>query len=674
MNKLFYTRFAANNIKKNGKTNIPFLITSILIVAMFYILLSLSQNEGLSDMKRGSRTLPIILGLGCCIVGIFAVIFLFYTYSFLMKRRQKEFGLFNILGMEKKHIAKIIALETLYMALISIVIGLFVGILLDKLMYMLVLRMTNVKSNLGFYVSFNPIWNTVIFFSGIFVLLFLYSMFKVRLTNPIQLLHGGQVGEKEPKTKILMTIIGLICLGIGYFLSIITKDSVDAVNFFFIAVIFVIIGTYLLFVAGSIALLKMLRKNKKYYYKTSHFISVSGMLYRMKKNAVGLANICILSTMVLVMISTTTTLMANIEEILNDRYSHDVLSVFTTNREKGEPLVSEIVQKTADKHKLTVSNITETNFLLRMTNYSNGKFAENIYVDGTAHLVEVISLSDYNRIENKNDSLKSDEILLFSEDTNICNDREITFYDKKYKVQNSENELISKFKFYYVSTAKNTIIIVSDDEFNSLDKQISDDVGYSSAVVYGYAFDLNGSNEQKTSFDKDYNNEIFNDEEICDNTAYFESKTDVKTGLYEIYGGLLFIGIFLGVLFVGAMILIIYYKQISEGYEDRERFDIMQKVGLSYAEAKKAIRSQILTVFFLPLITAGIHIIFASPMISKMLSLMMLSEKYMKDNMQIYIWCTVICFLVFAVLYAIIYMVTARTYYRIVKWENTLSK
>lgn len=679
MNKFFYSRLAVNNIKKNSKTQIPFIITSIFTVAMFYILLSLSQNESLVNVKRGSRTLPIILDMGCWIVGIFAVIFLFYTYSFLMKRRQKEFGLFNILGMEKKHIAKIIALETLYTALISIIIGLFVGVLLDKIMYLILLRIVNIKSNLEFYISFQPILITSIFFGSIFVLLFLYSMFRVRLTNPIQLLHGGQVGEKEPKTKIVMAIIGLLCLGIGYYLSISTKNSNNAFNIFFIAVIFVILGTYFLFIAGSIALLKILRKNKKYYYKTSHFISVSGMLYRMKKNAVGLANICILSTMVLVMISTTTTLMSTIEEMIDSRYSHDVLSVFNANQEKIKPIVSDIVQETADKNNLTVSNIVETNFLLQMTNYNNGEFVQNlddnnVIVINNAHLVEIISLSDYNRIEGKNTSLKSNEILLFSDDTEICNDSEVTLYNKKYTLQNSENSLISKFKFYYVSTSKNTIIIVSDDEFSRLSKKIDDNNNYTTSVIYSYTFDLSGSNEQKLSFDEDYEKEIFSNDKIHEYATYFESKTEAKTNIYEIYGGLLFIGIFLGTLFVGAMILIIYYKQISEGYEDRERFNIMQKVGLSYTETKKAIRSQILTVFFLPLIMAGIHMIFAFPMVSKILSLMTLSEKYMEDNIQLYIWCTIICFLLFAILYTIIYIATARTYYRIVQGASNTKK
>ena len=324
MNKFFYARLAANNIKKNAKIQIPFMITSILTVSMFYILLSLSLNQGFRDAEVGSTMIPIVLGLGCWIVGIFAVIFLFYTYSFLIKRRQKEFGLFNILGMEKKHIAKIIALETFYTAFISIVVGLLAGVILDKLMYLLLLRIVNLQTNLTHYISFKPIIITSILFVSIFIVLFLYSILKVRLTNPIQLLHGGQVGEKEPKTKILMAIIGLICLGIGYYLSIMTKDAVNAVNLFFIAVIFVIIGTYFLFVAGSIALLKMLRKNKKYYYKTSHFISVSGMLYRMKKNAVGLANICILSTMVLVMLSTTLSMMLGLDDVLNRNYPYDI--------------------------------------------------------------------------------------------------------------------------------------------------------------------------------------------------------------------------------------------------------------------------------------------------------------------------------------------------------------
>lgn len=665
MNKFFYARLAASNIKKNAKIQIPFMITSILTVSMFYILLSLSQNQGFSNMETGSTMIPIVLGLGCWIVGIFAVIFLFYTYSFLIKRRQKEFGLFNILGMEKKHIAKIIALETFYTAFISIVVGLLAGVILDKLMYLLLLRIVNLQTNLTHYISLKPIIITIILFVSIFIVLFLYSMLKVRLTNPIQLLHGGQVGEKEPKTKILMAIIGLICLGIGYYLSIMTKDALNAVNLFFIAVIFVIIGTYFLFVAGSIALLKMLRKNKKYYYKTSHFISVSGMLYRMKKNAVGLANICILLTMVLVMLSTTLSMMLGLDDVLNRNYPYDIS--FDVSSPEYYDISDKDIEKTVKdviaKHNL---NITEENSYRNISLYSdNIKFESDI--NNIDCMVRVIPLSDYNSCTNQNKNLSQKELLFYT-NTGISQTDKIKLMDNDYKISECKFDIPKAFisSSSQISTA---LIIVNDEEFNNINKQFSkynEEISgindYKSSVSNYHNMNISGSDSEKLSAYNDCRNELEN------SPVFFRSRVEQKTAILSIYGSLFFIALFLGILFIGAMVLIIYYKQISEGYEDRERFDIMQKVGLSYREAKKAIRSQILTVFFLPLITACIHVVFAFPMISRILSLMTLSNDSINlNNTQLYIWCTLACFLVFAILYMVIYIATARTYYKIVK-------
>lgn len=666
MNKFFYARLAASNIKKNAKIQIPFMITSILTVSMFYILLSLSLNQGFRDAEVGSTMIPIVLGLGCWIVGIFAVIFLFYTYSFLIKRRQKEFGLFNILGMEKKHIAKIIALETFYTAFISIVVGLLTGVILDKLMYLLLLRIVNLQTNLTHYISLKPIIITIILFASIFIVLFLYSMLKVRLTNPIQLLHGGQVGEKEPKTKILMAIIGLICLGIGYYLSIMTKDVVNAVNLFFIAVIFVIIGTYFLFVAGSIALLKMLRKNKKYYYKTSHFISVSGMLYRMKKNAVGLANICILSTMVLVMLSTTLSMMLGLDDVLNRNYPYDIS--FDVSSPEYYNISDKDIEKTVKdviaKHNL---NITEENSYRNISLYSyNIEFLPDIN-NNIDYIVRVIPLSDYNSCTNQNKTLSQKELLFYT-NTGISKTDKIKLMDNDYKIAEYNFDIPKAF-ITSSSQINTALIIVNDEEFNNIDKQFSkynEEISgindYKSSVSNYHNMNISGSDSEKLSAYNDCRNELQN------SPVFFKGRVEQKTAILSIYGSLFFIALFLGILFIGAMVLIIYYKQISEGYEDRERFDIMQKVGLSYREAKKAIRSQILTVFFLPLITACIHVVFAFPMISRILSLMTLSNDSINlNNTQLYIWCTLACFLVFAILYMVIYIATARTYYKIVK-------
>lgn len=323
MSKSFYFKLAAENIKKNSKTYIPFMLTCIITIAMFYIILSLSGNPGIAAM-RGASFITMFMSIGSVTVGIFAVIFLFYTNSFLIKRRKKEFGLYNILGMEKRHISAVVFIEIFYTAAISLIIGLPGGILLDKLMYLIISRLLNVEVTLGFYVSVESLIASVIFFGAIFFFIFLNTLRQICFSNPIELLKGESMGEREPKTRWLMTVLGVGCLGAGYYISVTTRDIASAFMMFFLAVILVILGTYMLFTAGSVFILKTLRKNKRYYYKTKHFISVSGLIYRMKQNAAGLANICILSTMVLVMISSTSCLMMGMDEILKENFPYDL--------------------------------------------------------------------------------------------------------------------------------------------------------------------------------------------------------------------------------------------------------------------------------------------------------------------------------------------------------------
>ncbi len=663
MKHFFYSRLAADNIRKNARTYIPYIIACTLTIVMFYSFISLSNNNDLTEMKIGRRLIPYILNLGIWVIGIFAVIFLFYTYSFLIKRRQKEFGLFNILGMEKKHITKIVALETLDVAVISLVAGLAIGILFNKLLYMLLLRMIDAELTLDYHISFEPIIPTLLFFGGIFLVIFLHSIGRIHLSNPIELLHSTKTGEKEPKTKIIITILGILCLGGGYYISLTTKQIQEALPNFLLAVILVIIGTYLLFTVGSITLLKLLKKNKRYYYKTNHFISVSSMIYRMKRNAVGLANICILSTMVLVMLSVTSTLMISLESTLNS-FSHDIMYSIEIgsddNKEQVSSSIEKIVEETAKEHRLSILNLSQGYFINWNICYDNGIFSSDSETDNeeNLHLLEIISISDYNRILDKKAVLKSDEILLFSEDSTVCDDKEIVFLDRHYTVAESANSLPKDLKFNLTIEYKNIIMVVSDNVFEQL---VHIYEGHNIST-YGYDFDLSGTNEQKIEFTEDLNNRIFSHENntLAEHGLVSYSKSEDRSGLYEIYGGLLFIGIFLSILFTAAMVLIMYYKQTSEGYEDRERFEIMQKVGLERYNIKKSIRSQILTVFFLPLIIAGIHILFAYPIITQLVKMLVLS------NTGILLICTLISFAAFVLFYIIVYILTARTYYKLV--------
>lgn len=664
MNKLFYPKLAAGNIKKNGKTYIPYIFTSILTVAMFYIIRSLSLNEGISSLV-GADSIAVTLSLGSWIVGIFAVVFLFYTNSFLMKQRKKELGLYSILGMEKKHIAKVIGLETVYIVIISFALGLGLGILLDKAMYLIILRIMDADAALGFYVSKRAALSAVALFSAIFLLIYLNSLRQIHFSKPIELLRSRSCGEKEPKAKWIIALLGLACLGGGYYLSVTTQNPVSAIMLFFLAVVLVIIGTYLVFTAGSIVFLKLLRKNKRYYYKTRHFISVSGMIYRMKQNAVGLANICILSTMVLVMISSTVSMQIGMEDIINHRYPFDIM-IYTDADENNR--TEETAIKEIDKSGLTIKK----QISYRYVNFSalrNGSVFEVREVDesdledfNNLNSLFIIPLADYNELTESEKTLEDDEVFVYSNSWDKYEEKTLTVFDSTFRVKS----LISDFPgdgimSAYITSSHFVIVKDMDIVTDIFEKQKSIYKDNASEIKLCIGADVSGNEAEQTELVDNISNALsdYNSGEIS-YSYMVDGKAGSEKSFSAVYGGLLFLGIFLGSLFTMATILIIYYKQISEGYEDKERFEIMQKVGMTGAEVKQAIHSQILTVFFLPLITAGIHVVFAFPIISKILFLLNLY------NTRLYIVCTAGCFAVFALMYALIYSLTAKVYYKIV--------
>lgn len=660
MNNVFYPKLAANNIKKNSKTYIPYILTCIFTAAMYYIIHSLSNNEGISTLI-GSDTISITLGLGNNITAIFAIIFLFYTNSFLIKRRKKEFGLFNILGMEKKHLLRVIGYETLYIALISLTLGIGIGILLDKLMYLSVLKLMGVEISLGFYISWSSILSTIILFSIIFFIIFINSLRQVHLSNPIELLRSSNFGEKEPKTKWVMAILGFVCLGLGYYIALTTKNPVAAISLFFVAVILVIVGTYLVFTAGSIAFLKVLRKNKNYYYNVKHFTSVAGMIYRMKQNAVGLANICILSTMVLVMISSTSSMMMGMEDIINERYPYDI-SIYSdgSDTNKNNLLVEEIENSISSEKVEKEVAYSYLNFagIKDKDKFITNRDSNSVVVNNINNLI-FITLEDYNKVASESKVLEDGEVLLYSNRDKYEYDT-INVFDKSYKIVERVDDFLGN-GIISANVASSQFIVVKDmGELDYLYRAQKDTFGENaSEIEFMYGIDLKVDDNEKEVI---YNNII----DTLNNKGFDfigETKAGSRSSFLSLYGGLFFIGIFLGALFIMATILIIYYKQISEGYDDKERFEIMQKVGMSNEEVQGAIRSQVLTVFFLPLITAGIHISFAFPFILKILSMLNLT------NTKLFILCTVVSFIIFTLIYSIIYILTARVYYKIVRRE-----
>ncbi len=654
MNNKLYPRLAAENIKKNGKTYIPYIITCVLTVAMFYMINSLATNPELSNMKIGGSVMPVVLGMGSVVVGIFAVIFLFYTNSFLMKRRKKEFGLYNILGMGKRHIAKVVAFETLYVAVISLVLGLIVGISFDKLLYMCIAKIFGAKVSMGFYISVYSIITVFILFGILFSCILLNSLKQIVLSNPIELLKGGNVGEKEPKTKWIMTALGVICLAAGYYMAVTVENMGIAIGIFFIAVILVIIGTYMLFTAGSIFLLKALRKNKRDYYRPKHFISVSGMIYRMKQNAVGLANICILSTMVLVMISCTSALVIGIDDTIDRSNPYDLwVNVYHPYNSDSEDISSgysglKEIERLAEKYKDSLEE--KGNYTLLSLNCN---LTENIAsLEGNINFeAQIILEEERNKYSGDNVilDLNADEVYLYTVNRSFDYST-VTMFGKEYKVKGVDAH---SDNFSYPSL---TIYVKDMDALMEINDNVNKEMG--NVEKYNRlnrALQYNITDEEKR---EEILNAFF--EVNKKYSVYVSDRDSAKEDYMGLYGGLFFLGLFLGTLFIMATILIIYYKQISEGYEDQGRFEIMQKVGMSKGEVRSAIHSQVLCVFFLPLITAGIHTGFAFNLVLKCMYALGFA------NVPLYVTCTLASFLAFAVMYIVIYLITARTYYKIV--------
>ena len=659
-----YTKLAITNIKNNRQFYFPYLLTGIITVAMFYIMCALESNPGIQSMP-GAKDLGLILRLGIGVIGIFAVIFLFYTNSFIIKRRKKELGIYNILGMEKRHIAKILSKEAFFTAIIAIGGGLVTGVLFHKLACMLLYRMIGFNGGITFSFSKKGVMITAILFAIVYLLTYIYDLFQVQLANPIELLQSGNKGEREPKTKAIMAVLGVLCLGTGYFIAITTKNPIKALTLFFVAVILVIIGTYLLFTAGSIALLKILRRNKGYYYQTKHFTSVSGMIYRMKQNAVGLANICILSTMVLVAVSTTVSLYVGVEDIMKERYPNEInIRAYYDTGAPSEDSIAPIVEKSVKESGRKIrheEDYLELYFaaIKDQGQYSLDKEKVKTAGDRVSGFV-VLTREDCKKKYNEEiPELVENEVALFTikktdMDTLVLENR--SYHVKEIKqFQNTEDfETIADImdEYYYV--------IVNDVQDMERLWQLQKDIYQenSSSISRQVRLDIDGDSEQKKECFENIKTAL--GPEQAKARILIDSRQSSLDEFYQIYGGFLFLGLFLGILFLMITVLIIFYKQISEGYDDKERFSIMEKVGMSNDEVKATIRSQVRTVFFLPILMAAIHVGMAFPMIKRLLSLFGLS------NTALFAGCMAGTILVFVLIYLLVFLKTSKTYYKIV--------
>ena len=676
-----YRKLAWINIKSNKHFYLPYLLAGVVSVMMFYCMRAMQGHEGLGHVRGGS-VVVIILTLGLVVIGFFVCILLFYTNSFIMKRRKKELGIYNILGMEKRHIAKVMFWEMILTFFISVGIGLLLGILFQKLLTMFLYKLTGLEEAIPFYISKYGCIQTAELFGGIYIATFLYNFMKIQMANPIELLHATNIGEREPKTKLILSIVGVLCLGAAYYIAVTTENPIEAILLFFIAVILVIIGTYCLFTAGSIALLKMLRKNKKYYYQIRHFTAVSGMIYRMKQNAAGLANICILSTMVLVMISTTISMYFGLEDELNYRYTAEIGVQFYFTKVPKAGIMDRALEEISSYIKEEGYTITKQSVIGSMIVSANWKEdqitlakEELDFSDKNIMLIALMTKENYERLTgNSVTDLKKGEIAVASKKNDIDKKETILFNQTEYpvvqRVDLSERD--KKESMSNIVSGMAYLIFSDEEALEEAAEGVYDtysEIEHSlPSIHYEIAVDIDGTAEEKLNCVSSVRNWMNGWKE---NTAipseireisygYIESRQEGYADFLSINGSLFFLGMFLGSMFLMVTVLIIYYKQISEGYEDKERFAIMQKVGMSHTEVKKAIRTQIQIVFFLPLGMAAVHLTAAFPMLERLLALLNLT------NRELFAWCLVGTLFLFGLIYLGVFIITSRSYYKIV--------
>lgn len=674
----YYPKLAADGIRKNRKLYLPYLITCVCMVMMHYILSFLSYNERVAAM-HGGVTLCSILYLGSHVVTLFSLLFLFYTHSFLIRRRQREFGLYNVLGMGKRELARIISCETLYSAVLSLGAGLFLGIVLSKIAELGLARMVGSEIDYAIRIAPEAVKSTITVYVCVFLLIWLASLIRVGRSTAVALMKSENVGEKPPKANWLFGFGGAVILGFTYWLAVRTESPVDALIFFFAAVLLVIVATYMLMIAGSVLMCRVLQRNRRYYYNSRHFVSVSSMVYRMKRNGAGLASICILATMVLVMVSSTTCLYAGTEDTMRNRYPRDTMvevSSYKALTEADAQALKERFLAVADETKTPVENVLsyrsfsvscelgeDGQLFLQDSDYFSvtGLSAANVSVR-----LYLLPLADYNAVMGTDLTLHEGEAYYYSR-MNGCKNECFSIPDgpswtvkdsvDDFESSGDDNAYILNQFYLFVpdfDAAVERILALCGSEESSARVNLCFGVDEPGKTV-------NARNDYIEAMRTQLN-------AMCQNgTIYSYAVTDATDGradYYGTFGGLFFLGVLLSLVFILAAVLIIYYKQISEGYEDRARYEIMRKVGMTKKEIRRSINSQLLTVFFLPLALAGLHMVFAFPMIQKLLTL------FAFYNVKLFVLTTLGSFAVFAVFYALVYRLTSNAYYRIVSADD----
>lgn len=671
----FYPKLAWGNIVRNRQFYVPYLLTLIGTAAAFYIIGALAGARDLPVMNRYIY-LSMFMTFGLFVIAIFAVIFLGYTNSFLMKRRRKELGLYNVLGMGKRNIARMLGMETVYTALIGIGGGILAGLLLQKLVTLLLCRiMAFHGTGFSFYVSREGILATIALFTLILLGNLLVNLIRVGRQSPMELMRSASAGEREPKSNWPMAILGILALGGGYAIAVFTNNAGMAFALYFPAVILVIIGTYALFTAVSIVALKALRKNKRYYYQPRHFIGVSGMLYRMRRNAVGLANICILSTMVLVMVSGTLALYLNSQQTLEKQFPAELSVAVRYQADQtpafdGDAFSARLLAELREKDCPAEILYSYRRFTLSMDEIPGGDFRRHEYQSQTKD-INFLTAADAEAITGQQLTDFAPVTLRFpltaaAEQGNGGADEysEITVEAAKL------TETVPAVGGAFVNINVPIWLAVKDDaalqavwDTQAAAQRVRIPGSSPNAMVFQTFCRLNTDPETQLTVERELDfGQGYSAAEVGSwERVNADSKESFTRDYYALNGGFFFLGLFLGFLFIMAAVLIIYYKQVSEGYEDRERYRIMQDVGLERRMVKSSISSQILVVFFAPLLVAAIHVAFDFKLMLHLLAMFGLHEGGTT------LLCTAGTFLVFAVIYGLVYLLTARTYYRIVQ-------
>ena len=675
MGKLLYPRLAWQNIKGDRRFFAPYFLALLGNVAAFYIMTALAVDPGMSQL-HGAMYVQSFCFMGMFIAAVFSAVFLLYVNGFLMKQRKKALGLYNILGMGKSHIAAVLFFETLFVGGAGIVCGLLTGLLFHKLVTLALYKLLRFAVPFGFAISWDAMARTAVLFGVLIGLTLLSNLNKVRVSKPIELLYGGQVGEREPRTKWFMTLLGVLTLGAGYYIALRTTNGMEAIAFYFVAVFLVIIGTYCLFTAVSIFVLKALRANKRFYYKTSHFIGVSGMLYRMKQNAVGLANICILSTMVMVMVSGTLSLYLGTQDIVDRQAPSDLTVLVRYDPDEAEPFDPAAMLRfqegfIQDQGYSVSEDLIYSSFTFTVGRLPDGSYTtENDLVTlGTAiTTIQVLTQDAYAAATGVSLGLEAGEVAFGGEEDVLTIhwgtlEGAGSFGRSDLTVAQHLEESLSADA---AVSDTSTLVVADTAALMELYENQKEAYGEDSSwMEWQASFSVDATDEELRAVQQAYNQYVRDDAVFAGTGKWWSCgwtlRCDVEADAYGLAGGFLFLGIFLGTIFLMATVLIIYYKQISEGYEDKARFEIMQKVGLSREEVRASIRSQVLMVFFLPIAVAAIHILFDFNMVEKLLTL------FQVYNTTLTALCTLGTVLVFFLVYGAVYLLTARTYYKIVE-------